>query len=102
MQELQLEDTPDAFFRVLGETERSQAAILVLQPGRSTGGDENTHRGDQWMLVLSGTGEAAIEGRRIALRPGALVLIEAGERHEVRAGDEEPLRTVNIYAPPSY
>ena len=30
------------------------------------------------------------------------MLIEAGDRHEVRAVGAEPLRTLNFYVPPAY
>lgn len=39
---------------------------------------------------------------RRALRPGSLLLIERGERHEIRATGDAPLKTVNFYSPPAY
>ena len=36
------------------------------------------------------------------LSPGDLLLIEAGEPHEIRAGGEHRLVTLNVYAPPAY
>lgn len=103
-------DANEEFFEVAAETERSQAATMVLSPGQSTGGPENRHEADQWLYVASGAGCAVVEGERHALSPGALVLIESGEAHEIRndggsggEDDEEvPLRTVNVYAPPVY
>lgn len=92
-----------AFFDVIAETPRSQAATMVLEPGRSTGGPDNRHPdSDQWLYVISGTGVATVEGEEIELAPGALLLIEAGEAHETSCRGDEPLRTVNVYAPPAY
>ena len=63
----------------------------------------NVHRGaDQWLFVASGRGMAIVEGVRRALRPGSLLLIERGERHEIRATGDAPLKTVNFYSPPAY
>jgi mannose-6-phosphate isomerase-like protein (cupin superfamily) len=31
-----------------------------------------------------------------------LLLIERGERHEIRKNGREPLRTLNVYVPPAY
>jgi mannose-6-phosphate isomerase-like protein (cupin superfamily) len=77
--------------------------MMVLQPGQTTGGDDNVHTtSDQWLYVVSGSGTAVVEGRRITLDPGALLLIEAGEAHEIVNGGGEPLVTVNVYAPPAY
>lgn len=91
------------FFRIVAGTARSQAATMVLAPGRSTGGADNVHEtSDQWLYVVSGRGEAVVDGRRVALAAGALLLIEAGEPHEIRNTGQTPLVTVNVYAPPAY
>ena len=91
------------FFDVVAGTLRSQAATMVLKPGQSTGGADNVHaESDQWLYVISGTGEATVNGRRLGVEPGELLLIEAGERHEIRNTGMEPLVTVNVYAPPEY
>jgi len=96
-------DSENSFFDVIAETSRSQAAVMVLQPGQTTGGDDNRHAGsDQWLFVVSGEGEAVVEGARQALRAGSLLLIEAGEAHEIANTGETPLQTLNIYAPPEY
>jgi len=93
----------DEFFDVVAGTSRSQAAVLVLASGGSTGGADNRHpESDQWLFVVSGSGTATIEGRDFALEAGSLVLIEAGEAHEITCGPDEPLRTINVYAPPAY
>jgi mannose-6-phosphate isomerase-like protein (cupin superfamily) len=91
------------FFDVVGGTPRSQAATMVLNPGQSTGGDDNVHAGaDQWLYVIAGRGEATVERRTVPIETGQLLLIEAGERHEIRNTGGRPLVTVNVYAPPEY
>jgi mannose-6-phosphate isomerase-like protein (cupin superfamily) len=76
---------------------------MALAPGDSTGGPDNRHPGsDQWVLVLAGTGTAVVDGTQHDLSSGTLLLIEAGEAHELRSGPDEPLATLNIYAPPEY
>ena len=92
----------DKDWQVLGGTERSQAALMEIAPGDSEGGPENRHPGDQWMIVLEGAGRAVIEGKAHDLAPRTLLLIRAGERHEIRNTGSSPLRTVNVYAPPAY
>jgi mannose-6-phosphate isomerase-like protein (cupin superfamily) len=91
------------FFHVVAGTPRSQAATMVLEPGQATGGDDNVHPdADQWLYVVSGAGMAVVEGRRVELDAGALLLIEAGETHEIVNRGPSPLVTVNVYAPPVY
>ena len=90
-------------FRVVAGSERSQAAEMALPPGGSTGGPDNRHeRSDQWVLVMAGSGTAIVDGSEYKLSPGTLLLIEAGEAHELKSAPEEQLATVNFYAPPEY
>jgi mannose-6-phosphate isomerase-like protein (cupin superfamily) len=90
-------------FRVAIDAKHAQAAEMTIAPGGKEGGPDNRHRGaDQWLFVVSGSGEARIEGRKIELTPGTLVLIERGEKHEIRNGGTEALKTLNFYVPPAY
>src|SRR5438132_356489 len=90
------------FSVVLGD-EHSQAAQMTLGLGETEGGPDNRHKGaDQWLFVVSGTGEATINGERIELREGTLVLIQRGDRHEIRNSGRSPLQTLNVYVPPAY
>src|SRR5437868_15516292 len=101
MKRKQLKLTSD-FAVVLGNP-RSQAAEMVLPPGESEGGPDNRHRGaDQWLYIVSGTGSATVNGRRVPLKAGALLLIERGDTHEIRNTGRGELRTVNVYVPPAY
>ena len=92
-----------AGFQVLGGTERSQGAFMTLAPGEATGGPDNRHpTSDQWLFVASGSGSAVVEGERVDLEAGDLLLIAAGEGHEIRAAEGAALVTVSVYAPPAY
>ena len=90
-------------FRVAFKNRFAQAAEMVLAPGDAEGSADNRHRGaDQWLYVVAGTGAARMKGRRITLRPGTLLLIERGDRHEIKNTGRGPLRTLNVYVPPAY
>lgn len=90
-------------FEVIAGNGRAEAAVMVIQPGKSEGGPQNRHRGsDQWLYVIEGEGVATVAGKQQMLRAGSLLLIEQGETHEIRAGGARPLRTLNFYAPPAY
>lgn len=91
------------WFDVLLETDRAQAASMVLSPGQSTGGPDNLHEGsEQWLFVASGEGEAIVEGETVRLSAGDIVCIEERETHEITNTGEEPLETLNLYVPPEY
>ena len=90
-------------FRVALGNRRSQAAEMVLKPGKAEGDPHNRHRGaDQWLFVLSGTGTATVNRRKHALRAGTLLLIERGDEHEICNTGRGLLRTLNFYVPPAY
>ena len=56
---------------------------MVLNPAQSEGSARNRHRGaDQWLFVVSGNGVAKINGQNYSIKPGTLLLIEHGDRHE--------------------
>ena len=90
-------------FRVALGNRRAQAATMTLPAGECEGGPDNRHRGaDQWLFVQSGTGVAIVNGKRAVLRAGSLLLIERGDRHEIRNTGRTPLKTLNVYVPPAY
>jgi len=90
-------------FRVATSNRRAQVAEMVIAPGGSEGDAENRHRSaDQWLYVLSGRGAAVVDGRRVALTPGVLLLIEHKDRHEIKNTGRALLRTLNFYVPPAY
>jgi len=90
-------------FKVIAGTSRSQAAVMALAAKESTGGPDNKHStSDQWLYVISGDGKAIVNGEETILGPGSLLLIEAGEKHEIANRGNVPLRTLNFYCPPEY
>lgn len=94
-------------FRVAFEVRRAQCAEMVLAPGDREGGEDNRHRGaDQWLYVVDGEGIAIVETggrrRRLRLSAGRLLVIEKGERHEIRNTGKALLRTLNFYTPPAF
>jgi mannose-6-phosphate isomerase-like protein (cupin superfamily) len=90
-------------FRVAFSNKRAQAAEMVLAGGDAEGDARNRHRySDQWLYVVAGSGRATINGRRYNLTAGTLLLIEHGDRHEIRSTGRGLLRTLNVYVPPAF
>ena len=94
----------DSLFRIVAGTGKSQVGILVLGPGEGTGGlHASDHpESDQVVYVISGHGEATVRDQTAPLAPGDVLIIDAGDPHELRCTGDEPLRTLNVYAPPTY
>jgi quercetin dioxygenase-like cupin family protein len=57
---------------------------------------------DQWLYVVSGPGEATVDGQTVELEAGDLLLIAAGEAHEIRALAQGDLVSLAVCAPPQY
>ena len=90
-------------FRIAAEVRKLQAAEMVLAPGESEGEPDNYHRSaDQWLFVVSGTGIATVDGKRIELKAGVLLVIERRERHEIVNTGRTLLKTLNVYSPPAF
>lgn len=92
-------------FEPLHATGTSQAAMMTIAPGESTSeGSDNEHAwAEQWLYVVSGSGEArGGKGKHVPLGVGTLLLIEKGEAHEIANTGKTPLVTLNVYAPPAY
>lgn len=95
--------SPQSFFKVIATAANSQLAEMVLSAGASTGGPQNQHAtSEQWLYVVSGEGEAILDGEKIDLEAGNWLLIEAGETHEIRNTGQVDLQTFNLYAPQEY
>lgn len=73
-------------------------ARFRLEPGASSGGSRYL-AGDEYFIVVSGTGEAVLGGRRCPVGPGSVVAIVRGEAHEMVADARGPLEFYTILAP---
>jgi mannose-6-phosphate isomerase-like protein (cupin superfamily) len=96
-------------FEPLMATRLGQAAMMTLRPGGSSDDEvSNEHpRSEQWLYVITGSGVATVvpKGggpRQVQLKPGSLLVIERGERHQIRNSSRKNLQTLNFYLPPAY
>ena len=89
------------FRRVVATGPHAQVVLMCLQPGEDIG--EEVHAdSDQLFLVVKGKGEAVLDGSAQPLCKGALLLVPAGTRHNLRNSGDKRLRLVTIYAPPQH
>ena len=94
----------NSHFAVLLESDTTQAAVMNLKPGETSGEFGNEHpKAEQWLYVISGSGQVRFGKRRRPLQEGSLVLIPRGETHQViNTSNRSVLRTLNFYVPPAY
>jgi mannose-6-phosphate isomerase-like protein (cupin superfamily) len=90
-------------FETRANSRTAQAAMMVLRPGQSTGEPMNEHpQSEQWLFVLSGSGTALVNKRRVAIKKNSLLLIEKGKIHQVANTGHGSLITLNFYTPVAY
>ena len=103
----QIEDIAQAalastdFRRVVATGEHLQVVLMTVQPGDEIG--EEVHEGiDQALVFVAGSGEADLDGQTSPVRPGSLVLVRSGTRHNFRNTGGEPLVLYTLYGPPEH
>jgi oxalate decarboxylase/phosphoglucose isomerase-like protein (cupin superfamily) len=108
MQHVNVSETRREFDIVLN-TGGAQAATMILKAGTASDDQpSNEHpQCEQWLFVISGSGEAIVGKsrqalRHVALRKNSLVVIEKGELHQIKNTGNTPMRTINFYVPPAY
>jgi mannose-6-phosphate isomerase-like protein (cupin superfamily) len=96
-------------FDVLTSSRLAQVAKMTLRPGEASDSKpSNEHpKSEQWLFVLSGSGEAIIHDkagkfRRTRLEPESLLVIQRGESHQIKNTGRRALSTLNFYVPPAY
>ena len=82
---------------------------MTLRPGAASDSQpSNEHpKSEQWLFVLSGSGEAIVHDRsgkvhRARLKANSLLVIERGELHQIKNTGRRSLSTLNFYVPPAY
>ena len=75
----------------------SHVDVVTVPPGGEIG--RETHRGaDETIIVVTGTGEAELDGQRTAVRAGSLLFIPDGTPHNVVNLGHRPLRLYAVHA----
>jgi mannose-6-phosphate isomerase-like protein (cupin superfamily) len=91
----------DAFVHVIHTGPHEQLVVMTL-PADDEIGEEVHPDTDQLFVVVDGVGEATVGEYCLDVRPGDLVFVEAGRRHNIVNRATTPLRLITVYAPPAY
>lgn len=76
-----------------------QIVLMSIQPGDDIG--EETHDADQTTFIVSGEGQAVVDGSRTKITANRLIVIPKGACHNIINKGTEPLKLYSIYAPPA-
>lgn len=84
-------------------TTKTHQIVLMSIRSEDIGVHKETHTGGtQTLRVFSGSGILLLDGQRIMLQPGVVVVIPPGSSHEVRQTGAMPLKLSSTYAPPEH
>jgi mannose-6-phosphate isomerase-like protein (cupin superfamily) len=91
------------WFEVLQTTERSQTAVMTLEPDGQSGEELNSHpESDQVLLVLEGEVFAEVSGQTATMKKGDVVIVRKGKKHRFSNRTQQRAVTFSVYAPPAY
>ncbi|PYK69198.1 MAG: cupin domain-containing protein [Verrucomicrobia bacterium] len=91
------------WFEVLQTSKRTQTAMMILKPGKSSGSEPEGHKNsDQVLLVLKGELEGEIANETITLQEGDVIVIPARTKHKFSNRSSADVVTFNTYSPPEY
>jgi mannose-6-phosphate isomerase-like protein (cupin superfamily) len=91
------------WFEVLQTHQRSQTAMMTLEPGKATGARAEAHeKSEQVLLLLKGELHGELDGQDCDLKQGEVVVIPAGTKHRFVNNGQQAAVTFNVYAPPAY
>ncbi|OAQ21123.1 cupin domain-containing protein [Thermosulfurimonas dismutans] len=80
---------------------RLSVSMLEIKPGVEIPIHTHETQADS-IYVLSGEGEAYLNGSWQKIGPGDYILIPPGEEHGVKNSGDEPLRLFIVHAPPLF
>lgn len=91
------------WFAVLQTAKKTQAAVMTLAPGKSSGPKGNEHpSSEQVILVMEGEILAEIGDDKRTLRKGDFAIVPVGVPHRFTNHAESSATTFNVYGPPAY
>jgi mannose-6-phosphate isomerase-like protein (cupin superfamily) len=79
--------------------EQTQIVLMSIEPGDDIG--EETHDADQTTFIVSGEGQAVIDGSRTKIVANRMIVIPKGAKHNIINKGEQPLKLFSVYSPPA-
>jgi mannose-6-phosphate isomerase-like protein (cupin superfamily) len=93
----------ESWFSVLQTGKLSQTALMAIGPGEASGPKENEHpHSEQVLYVIEGELHAEIGERSFTMRAGDSTIVRRGVPHRFSNPTQQPVLTLNVYAPPAY
>ena len=76
-----------------GARKTAMHELIISKGGYST---PHRHEWDHQLVVTDGRGVAIIRGKKLALRPGVVLLVQSNEEHQFFQRGTEPLKFLTV------
>jgi mannose-6-phosphate isomerase-like protein (cupin superfamily) len=87
--------------RVLFTGTRSQLVVMSIPPGESIGREKH-ERVEQMIVIVGGSGQVTLDGRRTNVGGGDVIVVTPGTEHDLRNTGRTPLQLFTTYVPPNH
>lgn len=98
---MNFEERPWGGYTVLLTQETCQVKKLIVNPGKRISLQSHKHRAEHWFMV-SGRGNAELDGKEIELGPGDSIDIPIGSKHRITCGNAEILVFIEVQTGTSF
>lgn len=88
------------FRKVLYTGKNSQLVVMSLKPSQDIG--EEIHKGDQFIRIEHGKGQAILDGVVYNVQDDFAIVVPAGAKHNIINSSDGEMKLYTIYSPPEH
>jgi quercetin dioxygenase-like cupin family protein len=97
---------PGRFIRWIADDKTMQpkylsSCVIRVLPGETVRPAHSHPEGEELIYIMSGTGQAWVDGEIQPMHTGTAVLFEQGQVHMIRNVGDEEMKVVCFFAPPT-
>ena len=97
---------PGRFIRWIADDKTMQpkylsSCVIRVPPGETVRPAHSHTEGEELIYIMSGTGQAWVDGEIQPMHTGTAVLFEQGQVHMIRNVGDEEMKVVCFFAPPT-
>lgn len=97
---------PGRFIRWIADNKTLQpkylsCCLIRVPPGETVQPAHSHPQGEELIYIMSGSGEAWVEGKIRPIRAGTALLFEQGSVHMIRNVGNEEMKVICFFAPPT-
>lgn len=97
---------PGRFIRWIADDKTMQpqylsSCVIRVLPGETVRPAHSHPEGEELIYIMSGTGQAWVNGEIQPMRTGTTVLFEQGQVHMIKNVGDEEMKVVCFFAPPT-